>query len=111
MNLFRLQKNILNVPMGGIEPPSEGYESSALTIELHRQKSKQEKSVAGPGFAPGSRGYGPREILLLHPAVLYFISFSIFFKRKLNFQEYLFYSFLHNIDCANAVLKLKWLKR
>ena len=25
--------------------------------------------VAGPGFAPGSRGYEPREVLLLHPAI------------------------------------------
>lgn len=25
--------------------------------------------VAGPGFAPGSRGYEPRELLLLHPAM------------------------------------------
>ncbi len=24
--------------------------------------------VAGAGIAPASRGYGPREILLLHPA-------------------------------------------
>ena len=45
MNLFRLQKNILNVPMGGIEPPSEGYESSALTIELHRQKNRNKEKV------------------------------------------------------------------
>ena len=26
-------------------------------------------SVAGPGFAPGSGGYEPPEILLLHPAI------------------------------------------
>lgn len=25
--------------------------------------------VAGAGIAPTSRGYGPREILLLHPAI------------------------------------------
>lgn len=31
--------------------------------------------VAGPGFAPGSRGYEPLEMLLLYPAIfLYLLS-------------------------------------
>ena len=39
------------------------YEDPALTTELRRHFY-----VAGAGIAPASRGYGPRKILLLHPA-------------------------------------------
>ena len=46
------------------------YEDFALTTELHRQKL-----VAGPGVAPRSRGYGPREILLLYPAMVFYSFF------------------------------------
>ena len=31
--------------------------------------TKDERRVAGAGIAPAFRGYGPREILLLHPAI------------------------------------------
>ena len=45
------------------------YEDPALTTELHRL-------VAGTGIAPVSRGYGPRKILLLHPAGPFYYIFQ-----------------------------------
>ena len=32
--------------------------------------SQNVKNVAGAGIAPAPRGYGPREILLLYPAIM-----------------------------------------
>ncbi len=47
--------------LGGVEPPSERYECSVLTVEL-------QSLVAGARIARASRGYEPREVLLLYPA-------------------------------------------
>ena len=43
--------------------------------------------VAGPGFAPGSEGYEPSEILLLHPAIWRIIVIFDFF-TNLNYCKF-----------------------
>ena len=50
------------MPMNGIEPLFEAYESPVLPLNYTGQKI-----VGGAGLAPASGGYEPPEILLLHP--------------------------------------------
>lgn len=47
------------------------FHDSENDIVLEKQVMRRQTSiiVAGPGFAPGSRGYEPLEVLLLYPAI------------------------------------------
>ncbi len=47
------------------------FYDSKNDIVLEKQVMRRQTSiiVAGPGFAPGSRGYEPLEVLLLYPAI------------------------------------------
>ena len=63
----------------GLNPRPQLYECCALPLsypdamrgfKIRVVPVTHEMLVAGPGLAPGSRGYEPLEILLLHPAIL-----------------------------------------
>jgi hypothetical protein len=45
--------------------------------------------VAGPGFAPGSQGYEPCELLLLHPAISSICSCSTNIRAKIKVRNIL----------------------
>ena len=62
------------MPEVGIEPTLTAYETA---LENHSTpRHFKTINVAAPRIARGSRGYGPRKILLLHAAIVFYYIFQ-----------------------------------
>lgn len=57
----------------GLQIPTRSAQALRSLRQLAQYKTPRNGAlalrVAGPGFAPGSQGYEPCEVLLLHPAI------------------------------------------